>query len=163
MEVLVLKNTGGLGRIDLVRLYSGECWEIKPSHSYLAGSTQLTSYIRGRLLKTTPNIPLRRGGYITRNTIEYEGYTVNYWYAGNGVILYDYTPAKKNLASVPVPAPKKQPKITPATEPLIGYRPEEEYDPSPAETGVVIIGIVLFAAAVLLAPATGGLSLAFAW
>ena len=161
MEVSVIKNTGGLGRIDLMRISSGECWEVKPYYAFAAGSRQLEGYVRGKLLNITSNIPLRRGGYIIPKTIEYEGYTVNYWYAGSGIILYTYTPSKKSLASAP--APKKQPKTNPVTEPLIGYRPEEEYDPSPAETGIVIIGIVLFAAAVLLAPATGGLSLAFAW
>ena len=76
--------------------------------------------------------------------------------------MYDYTIAKKNLASVPVSDPKKQLKTNPVAEPLIGYRPEGEYESVPAETGIVIIGIALFAVAVLLAPVTGGLSLFFA-
>ena len=116
-EVSVIKATGGNGRIDLVLWQTGECWEIKPSHLYLAGCAQLTNYIRGEVTDKRWNRSRtpRRGGYLPQGTIITDEMIINYWYAGNGVILYDYIKYKK--AIIPVPA------YSPATEPVLEKEP----------------------------------------
>lgn len=116
-EVYVIKSTGGIGRIDLALWQTGQCWEIKPSQLYLAGSTQLTSYIRGKIVdkRWNPSCKPRRGRYLPRGTIETDEMVINYWYAGNGVILYDYT--RKHKALEPIHA------YSPATEPAIEREP----------------------------------------
>ena len=116
-EVSVIKATGGNGRIDLVLWQTGECWEIKPSHLYLAGCTQLTNYIRGEVTDKRWNRSRtpRHGGYLPQGTIITDEMVINYWYAGNGVILYDYIKYKK--AIIPVPA------YSPATEPVFEKEP----------------------------------------
>ena len=88
-EVSVIKATGGNGRIDLVLWQTGECWEIKPSHLYLAGCAQLTNYIRGEVTDKRWNRSRtpRRGGYLPQGTIITDEMIINYWYAGNGVII----------------------------------------------------------------------------
>ena len=57
----------------------------------------------------------RRGRSIPRRTIKTDEMVINYWYAGNGVILYDYIKYKK--AIIPVPA------YSPATEPVLEKEP----------------------------------------
>ena len=116
-EVYVIKASGGIGRIDLVFRETGDCWEIKPSHLYLAGCAQLTNYIRGEVIDDRWDYSLtpRRGRSIPRRTIKTDEMVINYWYAGNGVILYDYIKYKK--AIIPVPA------YSPATEPVLEKEP----------------------------------------
>ena len=153
-------DTSKNGRVDLIRQTTGEYWEVKPAKYYLLGSTQLSRYVHCSLpcesnrakLNGTP----KRGGFIPRNTFLYKGYIVNYWYAGSGIILYDYhqvlNPVPKRSkakADAPIvdeawiPAPDKYEALEPATDTSSG-----------------VIFVVLVFAALIFAYPTSGASLA---
>ena len=77
--------------------YTGECWEVKPYHSYSAGAAQLTRYIYGTVIdKRWRLVQPRRGRFLPGGYIPYEGYLIHYWYAGGGVILYEYEKLEKS-------------------------------------------------------------------
>ena len=128
-EVQVIKGTGGRGRIDLAHLPTGQCGEVKPAHSYLAGSTQLTNYIRGTITASRgiPRLRPSRGGSLPRGTIEEKGLIIHYWYAGNGIVLYEYAYAKKSTV------PESLPAYSPASEPEGMREPIIVPTPSPSE------------------------------
>lgn len=96
LEATVIKEGGGMGRIDLLRPSTGEAWEIKPSTRrsyYGAGVVQLRRYVNGRLV-TPIGRAMRVGGGLSGNTFVYpdgqRSIRVQYWYAGQGIILYSY-------------------------------------------------------------------------
>ena len=88
-EVPVVKFTGSPGRIDLVNILTGECWEIKPYHSENMGNDQLANYVHGHFVN--PNLvkgnKLKRGGFIAPGVFEDQTARVYYWYAGRGILL----------------------------------------------------------------------------
>ena len=119
-EVQVIKAGGGRGRIDLACPATGECWEVKPYHSYSAGAAQLTRYIYGTVIdKRWRLVQPRRGRFLPGGYIPYEGYLIHYWYAGGGVILYEYEKLEKSTE--PELAPEHAPALEPeaARDPII--------------------------------------------
>jgi RHS repeat-associated protein len=112
----------GWGRADLIRISTGEVWEVKPNkNKYFAGALkQLQKYING-IWKKRPagntTVLSIGGNYISnsRNTLDgtswldYESpwtgsmYKVKYINKGNGIIAYDYYLVPKAKAPVVLP------------------------------------------------------------
>ena len=148
-EVPVVKFTGSPGRIDLVNILTGECWEIKPYHSENMGNDQLANYVHGHFVN--PNLvkgnKLKRGGFIAPGVFEDQTARVYYWYAGRGIILYVYS--KKII--VPQPSPEAIRETVPVTRPYsYAYSPDYIYNDQHALSdyaimaGIVIILIGIF-------------------
>lgn len=97
------------GRVDLVDIKTGAIWEIKPFKAMHIASayTQLTDYTTGDfsgkdLIKAgiTPNIYNGNpdvDGYKLYGTISQNGIYVQYWYYGDGIIVYDYAESQERL------------------------------------------------------------------
>lgn len=71
--------------------------------------------------------PPSRGGSLPRGTIEEKGLIIHYWYAGNGIVLYEYAYAKKSTV------PESLPAYSPASEPEGMREPIIVPTPSPSE------------------------------
>ena len=95
----------GYGRADLISP-TGEVWDVKRDKElYIrAGEKQVSIYV-SNTWRNNPGVPLSVGGYIEGDNFLYNSgnttYSVTYYYAGNGVIVYDYALVKIDKLTVP--------------------------------------------------------------
>ena len=116
--VEVYLRGAGLRIIEEVELISMlDFIEIGVVNLHVRKQLAVVGIIRGEVIDDRWDYSLtpRRGRSIPRRTIKTDEMIINYWYAGNGVILYDYIKYKK--AIIPVPA------YSPATEPVLEKEP----------------------------------------
>ena len=95
-EQFILYKNGGFGRADLISS-KGQVWDVKRDKpkQIEAGKKQVKKYVENTWAKS-PDTPLIVGGNKIQSDLFYYKsglitYKVNYRYAGDGVIAYDYS------------------------------------------------------------------------
>ena len=98
-EQVIIYKDGGFGRADLIS-QDGQVWDVKRNkpRQIKAGQNQVEKYASNIWLRS-PDTPLSVGSNeITVGYFYYKSglvtYKVQYWYAGDGVIAYDYAVSK---------------------------------------------------------------------
>lgn len=108
-KVKINYANGRYGYCDVINPKTGEIWEVKrQTVSMNKAMKQLNNYVNGTYYHN-PKLKLKIGGYMKGSTFTYQNmatiYYVSYWYAGNGIIYYDYD---KDSKLVPDPQVMEQ-------------------------------------------------------
>ena len=108
-QVKILYSNGGYGYCDVINPATGAIWEVKRcTISKTKALKQLDKYVAGTY-KHNPDLKLKRGGYLSGDSFTYKNfattYYVSYWYAGDGIIYYEYN---KDSNLVPDPQVMEQ-------------------------------------------------------
>ena len=108
-QVKILYDNGRYGYCDIINPKTGAIWEVKRcTISKEKALKQLNNYVAG-VYKHNETLKLKRGGRIAGDSFTYKNvattYYVSYWYAGDGIIYYEYS---KNSNLVPDPQVMEQ-------------------------------------------------------
>ena len=108
-KVKILYSNGRYGYCDIINTTTGAIWEVKRcTISKTKALNQLDKYVAGTYKHKT-DLKLKRGGYLRGDSFTYKNfattYYVSYWYAGDGIIYYEYN---KDSNLVPDPQTMEQ-------------------------------------------------------
>ena len=106
-EIRIDYPKGKYGRADLVHIYTGETWELKPAQAHYINKalTQVEKYVSNRPHnKDYSDLELSKGHYLPPGKFRHQSvdgeYIVSYWWAEDGVILYRYVISQSVFAPV---------------------------------------------------------------
>ncbi len=104
-QTKILYANGKYGYCDIINTKTGDVWEVKrQTVSKERAVKQLIKYVNGTYYHNK-KLKMKIGKYIKGGTFGWDNsfthYYVSYWYAGDGIIYYDYN-KKSNLVPDPV-------------------------------------------------------------